>query len=202
MRAPGRSGRGHPGVALPSRQDGRADDRHQAWNRRIGGRRVSARDCWAAALSRPVDDPVSVLDSKRERNHRRRFDLHPGTVVQQRGHLHQRHRGKVPANHTPVGLPHFARSGHVLTLVGDVPGQADQVLGPGVGFRKDVDDVPQGLLDLRDEIVVDNLLVCIRTDLAGHEDLAALRGDAVGEAFRGCPVLRVEEVHILRIDLH
>ena len=60
VRAPGRSRRGHPGVALPSREDGRADDRHQAWNRRIGGRRVSARDDRAAALSRPVGDPVSV----------------------------------------------------------------------------------------------------------------------------------------------
>jgi len=69
------------------------------------------------------------------------------------------------------------------------------VFGPGVGFRKDVDDVPQGLLDLRDEVVADDLLICIRTDLAGDEDLAPLCGDAVGEAFRGCPVLRVEEAH-------
>ena len=42
LRAPGRSGRGRPGMALSSREDGRADDRRQARNGRIGGRRVSA----------------------------------------------------------------------------------------------------------------------------------------------------------------
>ena len=51
VRTPGRSGRGDPGVALPSRQDGRADDRHQARHRRIGGRRLPAGDRRTRALS-------------------------------------------------------------------------------------------------------------------------------------------------------
>ena len=103
--------------------------------------------------------------------------------------------GKVPADDAPVGLPDLARAREVFPLVGDVPGEANEVLGPRVGLREDVDDVAQRLLDLRHEIVVDDLLTRVPTDLAGHEHLAALRRHAVGEASRRGPVLRVQKLH-------
>ena len=52
LRTTRRSRRGHPGVAIPTREDGRADDRFQARNRRLTGRRVPRRNALSAPLSR------------------------------------------------------------------------------------------------------------------------------------------------------
>ena len=54
--------------------------------------------------------------------------------------------------------------------------------------REDVDDIFQRLLDLSDEIVALELRLRVPADLAGNENLAALRNDAVGVAFRRRPV--------------
>ena len=59
-RAPGRSRRGHPGMALPARQDGRADDRHETRDRRLQRRRVPARDAVQAGVPGPLGDPLAA----------------------------------------------------------------------------------------------------------------------------------------------
>src|SRR5206468_7688979 len=61
VRAPRRSRRGHPGVALPPREDGRADDRNKARHRRIARRRIPARDGWTPALSRPLGHSLRLV---------------------------------------------------------------------------------------------------------------------------------------------
>ena len=48
-------------VAIPSRQDGRADDRQQAGNRRLTRSRLSAIDDRAKSVSRSVGDPFAVV---------------------------------------------------------------------------------------------------------------------------------------------
>ena len=54
VRAPGRPRRGPAGVALPPREDGRADDRRQGRHGRLVGRRVPAHDALRRRLPRPV----------------------------------------------------------------------------------------------------------------------------------------------------
>ena len=61
LRAAGRPRRGHPGVALPARQDGRAHDRREARHRWITRRRVPAHDAVAAGVPGPVGDPGESL---------------------------------------------------------------------------------------------------------------------------------------------
>ena len=57
--------------------------------------------------------------------------------------------------------------------------------------RKDIDNVFQRLLDLDDEIVAFKLRQRVPADLAGNENLSALRNDAVGVALWRSPVLRL-----------
>src|SRR5215217_6566493 len=98
----------------------------------------------------------------------------------------------MPTDCAPVGLADFARPCDVLPLIDDVPGQANEILGPRVCFGEDVDDVPQSLLNLHNEIIVDDLLTSIGSDLAGYEDLAALGSDTVGETARRRPAFRMQ----------
>ena len=60
LRAARRPGRGHAGVAVSARQDGGADHRRQAGDRRLRRRRLPAHDHRRAAVSGPVGDPVAV----------------------------------------------------------------------------------------------------------------------------------------------
>ncbi len=61
LRAARRPRRRHPGMALPAREDGRAHDRHQAGDGRIGRRGIPAHHAVQAALSGPVgDSPAPV----------------------------------------------------------------------------------------------------------------------------------------------
>src|SRR5262249_6621859 len=64
LRADGRSRRGGPGVALPARQDGRADDRHPARHGRLRGRRVPEDDSHETALPQPLGDPAGPLAAR------------------------------------------------------------------------------------------------------------------------------------------
>ena len=72
-RAARRPRRGLPGVALPPREDGRADDRHEARDRRLGRRRVPPDDALPAGLPRPLGDPRPPVSAK-PAPHEERYD--------------------------------------------------------------------------------------------------------------------------------
>ena len=55
------SRRTHPGVALPPCEDGRADDRNQARDRRLRRRGLPAGSSRAALVSRPLGNPVAAV---------------------------------------------------------------------------------------------------------------------------------------------
>src|SRR6185295_15479324 len=60
-----------------------------------------------------------------------RLDLHLRLCFDERGDLHDGHRRVVAAHQLAVRGPDLARGREVLRAVGDVPGQARNVLGPG-----------------------------------------------------------------------
>jgi hypothetical protein len=112
----------------------------------------------------------------RRRNDSRCFDFDFGSILDERRHLHERHRGEMTADHAAVHLTHLGRSREVLPLVGDVPGEPHEILGLRLRFGEDLDDVLERLLDLRHEIVAGDFLPRIPADLAGDEDLAPFAG--------------------------
>src|SRR5262245_14467708 len=54
------------------------------------------------------------------------FDL--GPLFYKRHHLDQGHGWEVTTDHAAIGLPNLLETGDVLALVGDVPGEAHEVL--------------------------------------------------------------------------
>ena len=72
----------------------------------------------------------------------------------------------------------------VFALVGHVPVQPHQMLRLCTGFGKNLHDVLQRLLDLRDKAVADQFALCSPSDLARDKYLAAFGGDTVGVTFR------------------
>ena len=81
-----------------------------------------------------------------------------------------------------IGLSDLALASDIFGLVGHVPGEPHEMARLTARSRQHVDDVFQRLLDLGDEIVALELRLRVPADLAGDENLAALRGDAVGVA--------------------
>ena len=61
LRASRGSRRGVPGVALPPREDGAADDRLQAGYGRVAGREVSGNDAVETGVSRPLGDQRGAI---------------------------------------------------------------------------------------------------------------------------------------------
>ncbi len=90
------------------------------------------------------------------RYYRRPLNLHQRPVFQQRRDDQQRHRRIVAADYLAVDAADVAAGGEVGGLVGDVPGQADEVLRSGSGLLEDGYDVFQSLTDLLGEVVVSN----------------------------------------------
>ena len=94
--------RGHPGVALPPREDGRTDDRHEARHGRIERRRVPAR--------RPCSGRRSPTCGRSARGCRRARS-HPNRNAQRAVGNRQRHRRypSPPDPSVPRGPPHRPR---------------------------------------------------------------------------------------------
>src|SRR6266851_3559433 len=79
-----------------------------------------SRPC-SATVDAPACCPFLLIALTRSRNDSRCLDLDSGPVLDERRHLHQRHRGEMTADHPAIHLAHLARSREVLPLVGDVP---------------------------------------------------------------------------------
>ena len=57
--------------------------------------------------------------------------------------------------------------------------------------RKNIDNILQSLFNLSDKTVAFKFPLPVPADLAGNENLPALRNDAVGITFRRRPILRL-----------
>ena len=62
LRTPRRSRRGHPGVAVPPRQDGGTHHRHEAWHRRLGRSAVPALHAGTQHLSGSLGNPYEAMN--------------------------------------------------------------------------------------------------------------------------------------------
>src|SRR5216684_8708458 len=92
MRAARRSRRGVPGVALPSREDGRAHHRDEARHWWLGRSRVSADHPPPARLPRPLGDPHRAVSGpgwspEALARHYTRFRVYERLLLT--GHSHQ-----------------------------------------------------------------------------------------------------------------
>src|SRR6056297_2246099 len=86
----------------------------------------------------------------------------------------------MPPHDPAVGRADLGLMGHVFGLVGDVPGQARDLVGGAAGGFDDFADVAKGLLHLPDEIVRLEHLVAGPADLAAYIQRAILGQHAVG----------------------
>ena len=85
----------------------------------------------------------------------------------------------------------------ILVAVGDVDGQADDMLGPRAILGDDRDDVAQRLAELLVEAVRDDHLALVPADHPGGVDGAAAGdADAVGIALGPRPAGGLEDVHV------
>ena len=101
------------------------------------------------------------------------LDLDQRLVLDEAGDDDHGHRREVPAHDAAVGLADLALAGEVLPLVGDVPGQAHDVLDVAAGGAHDRGDVGQRLLHLADEVAGLEHLVGVPADLAADVEPAA-----------------------------
>src|SRR5690606_11329963 len=110
-------------------------------------------------------------------------------------HLHQRHCGIMLADDLAVDLPQIVAAREVFVLVDDIPGHADNMLGAGARLCKYTNDVPEALPGLIGEVVALESRFGIPANLAGNENHASLRGDAVRIAFGSGPFGGIECLH-------
>src|SRR5690349_16534057 len=86
------------------------------------------------------------------RHDRRRLDLKPRLVFDQRSDLHERHRRKVLAHDTAIGITEFAQMRQIFLLVEDEPGQPRDVRRFATRFRHERHDIGKRLARLADKI--------------------------------------------------
>src|SRR5687767_336882 len=129
------------------------------------------------------------------RHYRRSFNLEARFGLDQATHLHDRHRGKVPAHELAVGLADRFQGTEVFLLVEHVPGEAHDVLGLAAGLRQDGEDVLERLAELPGEIARFPPALAGPADLAGDEDDLAAGDDAVREALGARPARRLKDFH-------
>ena len=78
-------------------------------------------------------------------HHRDCLDFDLGTVFDECRDLDERHRREMPANHRAVGFADLAKASEIFVLVGDIPGETHDALGPRAGLGQYGDDVGQRL---------------------------------------------------------
>ena len=110
-----------------------------------------------------------------------------------RDDLHRRHGREMPADDVSIDMADAFEIADILLPIGKVPCHGGDMLGLGSGHGQHIDDVLQRLPDLLYKIVRFELALCIPTDLAADENLAARRGNAVGVADRLGPSLRLQD---------
>jgi hypothetical protein len=92
-----------------------------------------------------------------------------------------------------VGLANLSLRREVLSLVGDKPGQARDVLHLAARSLDDGTDIGQGLPHLADKVAGDKALLRVPTDLSAGIQSAVFGQNAVGIAFGGQPAFGVDD---------
>src|SRR6185295_13355182 len=98
-----------------------------------------------------------------------RFNLYLRPVVQQTLHLDQRHRGKVFTEMRAIRMPNFLASINVFPLIGNVYGKSRDLVRLATGCNDDRNNILECAIKLRDEIVADDRLLVVPTNLPGDE---------------------------------
>ena len=83
----------------------------------------------------------------------------------------------MPPHHAPVCFAGFLLAREVFPLVGDEPGQPDNVADLATGRADDRGDVQQRLLELADEIVPFEFSLRRPADLATSVEAGAIAAD-------------------------
>ena len=88
------------------------------------------------------------------------------------------------ANDLAIGGSKAAEICTIFVFVGDVPRQADEMLGRRAGSTQDADDVLQCLARLCEKVVADELVTLVPADLTGDREKAPFSDDAVSVTAR------------------
>src|SRR5437879_3208455 len=100
----------------------------------------------------------------------------------------------MPADRPTIGFSDLAAARGIFGLVGHIPVKADEMTWLAARSYEDVNDIFQRLLHLGDKIVALELCARVPADLAGNENLPALRSDAVRVASWLHPVFRLHDI--------
>jgi len=121
------------------------------------------------------------------------LDLDFCLVFDQRADLDERHRRKVLAHDTAIGLAEFAQAQQIFLLVENEPGQPRDVFGAATGLDNKRHDIRKRLSRLRDKIFALEPLLGIPADLPGEKDRAAFGDDAIAKTFGELPATRMKK---------
>src|SRR3990172_1903234 len=145
-------------------------------------------------MANPLSGFPSARDAGSVGDDGRGFDFELRPVLDQPGDLHHRHRRVVLADQFAVGGADLVDRAEVLLLVGDVPGHADDVLGPAARLCENGQGVAQRLAELAGKrpLLEDALRIegHLSRDVDGG---SASCGDAVRIALRAHPAGRLQD---------
>src|SRR5256885_4459236 len=176
---PHRSRRGRPGGSSRTRS-------------RPSAARPSSRA--ARSTSRPARRRSRLL-SYRLRNHRGRLDLEARLGLDQARPLHDCHGREMPAHQLAIRCSDIAQRGEIFLLVEHIPGEPHDVMRLAARLGQDLEDVGDRLAELAGEVARSPFALRRPANLAGDEDQAAFRHDAVGVALGARPAGRLQDLH-------
>src|SRR5882672_8324173 len=132
------------------------------------------------------------------RYERRDFNLDFGALIDQAGDVEQRRGWKISPERFLPGGADTCTGGLVFLAAGQIPGQANDMLGAGAGLGQQLDDPPQRDGDLTGHIGL-IIALLVAAGLAGqHYPFAGtIDFDAVRKAARLLPVGRLQDTHEL-----
>src|SRR6266566_6107155 len=96
--------------------------------------------CRATTVEAACRRVTTIADLQRQsrstRHHRRRFDLDPRGLLDETDHLDQRHGRIMRAENIAIDLPKRLQIRQILFHIDDIPGETNEVFGPGTPLRK------------------------------------------------------------------
>src|SRR5258708_18299336 len=106
------------------------------------------------------------------RYERGNFNLDLGSNIDETFDVEQRRGREISSERLAPGRADSGAGGFLFAAAGQIPGQADDVLGPGPGFTEQLDDPSQRHADLSGQIGV-LLALLVPSGLAREDDPSA-----------------------------
>src|SRR5256885_14958259 len=148
----------------------------------------------ARSTSRPARRRSRLL-SCRLRNYRGRLDLESRLGLDQARHLHDGHGREMPAHQLAIRLAYVAKRAEIFLLVEHIPRKPHEVMWLAARFGQHLKDVGDRLAELAGEVTRSPFALRRPANLAGDEDQAAFRHDAVGVALGARPAGWLQDLH-------